>query len=91
MPVSTRITVVTDRGQTSVPAPLRRELSLGKGQRLLWEKTGERELRVIVLEDRSSPGAHAMRGFARRFRDEPRTTESWMAELREGETGNEDR
>ena len=30
-------------------------------------------------------GAKAMVGFARRFRKEPRTTASWMDELRDGE------
>ena len=30
-------------------------------------------------------GARAAIGFARRLRDEPRPTDDWMAELREGE------
>lgn len=30
-------------------------------------------------------GAMAMRGFARRFHAQPRTTDEWMAELRAGE------
>jgi hypothetical protein len=30
-------------------------------------------------------GAMAMLGFARRFRQQPRTTDEWMAELRAGE------
>lgn len=79
------ITVVTDRGQVSIPARLRRELALAKGQKLLWEKAGEREIRVIVLESPAPRGAEAMRGFARRFRLDPKTTAEWMAELREGE------
>ena len=87
MPATTKITVVTDRGQTSIPATLRRELSLSKGQRLLWEKTGERELRVLVLGEDQPRGARAMLGFARRFRPQPRTTEDWMSELRAGERG----
>ncbi len=86
MPASTEITVVTDRGQVSIPAHLRKELALTKGQRLLWQKTGQRELRVVVLEPSPPQGAQAMRGFARRFRSEPRTTGEWMAELREGES-----
>ena len=86
MPARTEITVVTDRGQVSIPAHLRRELSLSKGQRLLWKKTGERELRIVILESPAPGGAQAMRGFARRFRAEPRTTAEWMAELREGES-----
>ena len=86
MPGPTEITVVTDRGQVSIPAHLRKELALTKGQRLLWQKTGKRELKVVVLESPAPRGAQAMRGFARRFRTEARTTADWMAELREGES-----
>ncbi len=86
MPAPTEITVVTDRGQVSIPAHLRKELALRKGQRLLWQKTSQHELRVVVLEPPAPRGAQAMRGFARRFRTEPRTTGEWMAELREGES-----
>jgi AbrB family looped-hinge helix DNA binding protein len=79
------VTVVTDRGQVSIPAHLRRELSLNKGQRLVWEKVGDRELRVMVLEESVPRGLHAMLGFARRLHKEPRRTADWMRELREGE------
>ncbi len=85
MATSTEITVVTDRGQVSIPAHLRKKLSLTKGQRLLWERVGERELRVVVLESTTPRGAQAMRGFARRFRKNRRTTSEWMTELRAGE------
>lgn len=80
------VTKVTQRGQVSIPAELRKEMELDRGRRLLWERVSERELRVRVLSD-STParGAEAMRGFARRFRDTPRRTADWMTELREGE------
>ncbi len=84
MSAHSEITAVTDRGQVSIPAHLRKELLLTKGQRLLWKRVGERELRVVVLEPPQPRGAQAMRGFARRFRS-ARTTAEWMAELREGE------
>ncbi len=80
------VTVVTDRGQVSIPAHLRRELSLSKGQRLVWEKVGDRELRVLVLEEAVPRGPHAMLGFARRLHKEPKRTAEWMRELREGES-----
>lgn len=79
------ITVVTERGQVSIPARLRSALSLGKGQKLLWQKVSDHELRVTVVEEGRPVGARAMRGFARRFRPRPRRTADWMAELREGE------
>ena len=79
------ITVVTERGQVSIPARLRNALSLDKGKKLLWQKVSNRELRVTIVEEGSPVGARAMRGFARRFRPTPRRTSEWMAELREGE------
>lgn len=84
MPVPSNVSIVTERGQVSIPSQLRRELGLEKGQRLLWEKTGEREIRVVVLSDVEPRGAVAMLGFARRFRP-TRTSREWMSELREGE------
>lgn len=85
MPAPSRTSVVTDRGQVSIPAQLRKELSLVKGQRLLWERTGEREIRIVILPEPEPKGAVAMLGFAKRFRPSRRTSD-WMAELREGET-----
>ena len=79
------VTVVTDRGQVSIPALVRKELNLVKGRRLAWERVSGKELRVIVMEDEEPVGANAVRGFARRFREEPRSSSEWMAELREGE------
>lgn len=85
MPVPSKVSVVTERGQVSIPAQLRKELALAKGQRLLWEKIGEHEIRVTVLSEPEPRGAMAMLGFAKRFR-QTRLTEEWMKELREGET-----
>jgi bifunctional DNA-binding transcriptional regulator/antitoxin component of YhaV-PrlF toxin-antitoxin module len=85
MPAPSKISVVTERGQVSIPARLRKELSLVQGQRLLWEKVGEHEMRVTVLPEPEPHGAVAMLGFAKRFR-RTRRTRDWMAELREGET-----
>ena len=84
MPKPSNLSVVTDRGQVSIPASLRQELGIEKGQRLLWEKTGEHELRIVVLHEGAPLGAKAMLGFARRFR-QVRRTQDWMDELREGE------
>ena len=84
MPASSKVSVVTERGQVSIPAPLRKELRIEKGQRLRWEKAGEHEIRVLVLQDPEPPGAMAMLGFARKFRP-TRRTQDWMKELREGE------
>jgi bifunctional DNA-binding transcriptional regulator/antitoxin component of YhaV-PrlF toxin-antitoxin module len=85
MPNPSRISVVTERGQVSIPSQLRRDLALEKGRKLLWEQVGDCELRVVVLAETEPAGARAMLGFAKRFRA-ARPTEAWMAELREGET-----
>lgn len=85
MPQPSKVSVITERGQVSIPAHLRKELSLAKGQRLLWEKTGEREIRITVLSEPEPRGARAMLGFAKRFRP-TRRTKDWMEEIREGET-----
>jgi len=82
MNVKSEITVVTERGQTSIPAHLRKELGLAKGGRLAWEQVSEDEVRVRVI--RAKPDPVAMLGFASTYRHK-RSTAAWMAELRAGE------
>lgn len=84
--MKTMITMVTERGQISIPADIRRALGVRSGERLLWEPSGENECRVRRMPDEPIKGAMAMRGFAKRFR-EVRRTQDWMRELREGEAG----
>ena len=79
-------TVVTERGQVSIPASIRKELGLRTGQPLVWEKISDRECLVKVPRKKKPLGATAMLGFAARFRGEKgRRTATVMAELREGE------
>ena len=79
-------TVVTERGQVSIPASIRKELGLKTGQPLVWEKISDRECLIKVPRKKKPVGAIAMLGFAARFRGEKgRTTAEVMAELREGE------
>jgi AbrB family looped-hinge helix DNA binding protein len=85
MPSPSNVSVVTERGQVSIPSQLRRELGLEKGRKLLWEKLGEHEIRVVILPEVEPRGARAMLGFARRFRS-TRSTRDWMNDLRDGET-----
>jgi len=84
--MKTMITVVTERGQISIPAAVRRALGVSPGERLIWEPTGEHECQVRRLSRVPIRGAMAMRGYAKRFR-EVRRTEDWLRELREGERG----
>jgi AbrB family looped-hinge helix DNA binding protein len=79
-------TVVTERGQVSIPASIRKELGLRTGQPLVWEKISDRECLVKVQRKKKPLGATAMLGFAARFRGEKgRRTAKVMAELRAGE------
>jgi AbrB family looped-hinge helix DNA binding protein len=84
--VHKQTTVVTERGQVSIPAAIRKELGLKAGQPLIWEKISDRECLVRVPRKKKPVGAMAMIGFAARFRGERgRPTAEVMAELREGE------
>jgi AbrB family looped-hinge helix DNA binding protein len=83
MNVKTDTTVVTERGQTSIPAHLRKEMGLGKGKRLTWEKVSDEEIRIRVRPSTEADPA-AMLGFAKRFRHTRRTA-AWMSELRAGD------
>lgn len=76
---------LTERGQVSFPAALRRKMDLKAGQRLRWEAVSATELRVLV-EPEIEPDAEKALGFGARLRgDKPRRTAEWMRELRGGE------
>jgi len=77
-------TVITERGQVSVPAEIRKRMHLSTGKKVLWEMTSPTECKVSVVAERHCPGAVSMLGFAATFRS-TRRTKAWMAELREGE------
>ena len=80
------VTVVTERGQTSIPAKIRKQMNLKPGQKLRWQKVGDNECRVFHDCSEETPGPIAMLGFARKFNpQDARTTDEWMRELREGE------
>lgn len=75
---------LTERGQVSVPAALRRKMNLKPGQRLRWESISDREARVVV-ETKGPGGPLAALGYARKLGRKARRTDSWMKELRAGE------
>jgi AbrB family looped-hinge helix DNA binding protein len=76
---------LTERGQISVPASLRKAMGLRPGQRLRWERVSEREIRVAV-ESGPAPGPMSVLGYARKLRPGPiRPTSDWMRELREAD------
>ncbi len=80
-------TTLTERGQVSVPAEIRRALRAKPGQTLRWQVVSDHECRVVV-EPPTPLGAEAMRGFMKRVRRRrrwPKRTAGWMRLLREGE------
>ena len=75
---------LTERGQVSLPAALRRALRLRPGQKLRFEAISDHEFRVFTQREMVS-GPLSVLGYARRLRPNPRRTKDWMRELREGE------
>lgn len=82
------LTTLTERGQVSMPASLRKQLHLKAGQPLMWERISDDECRVRIVRH-SKPGERkSMRGFMKRFQTDsslPATTAGWMKLLREGD------
>jgi len=77
-------TMVTERGQVSIPAMVRKHLNLTSGQRVTWEPVSNHECRLRVATANPVPGATAMLGYAAKFRRVRRTSE-WMDDIRQGE------
>ena len=76
---------LTERGQISVPAALRKAMRLKPGQRLQFAPVSAHEFRVFTRND-TPAGPMAVLGYARRLGRTPaRRTSEWMAELRAGE------
>ena len=76
---------LTERGQISLPASLRKAMHLRPGQRLRFEAVSDHEFRVIAPQQKA-PGPLATLGYARKMSSSPRRTKDWMKELREGES-----
>lgn len=80
------ITTISERGQTSIPALIRRVLGLKAGQRLIWSKVSDREVRIVRAGPEECPGPTAALGYARKFiKDSSRTSDELLSEVREGE------
>ena len=79
-------TTITERGQVSIPAELRREMQLTPGKTVCWEKISETECRLRVeIQPDVRPDPVAAIGFAKRHGLPQHSTEEWMKILREGE------
>jgi bifunctional DNA-binding transcriptional regulator/antitoxin component of YhaV-PrlF toxin-antitoxin module len=79
------VTSLTERGQVSVPADIRRAAHLRPGQALRWEMVSDQEFRVYVTAEKEPRGIYAALGFAKAWNPTQRSTNEIMAELRAGE------
>ena len=80
-----QVCTLTERGQVSMPASLRRKMHLKPGQKLRWESISDTEVRIIVEPDQEADPLKAL-GFGAKFQNgKQRTTEEWMRETRAGE------
>lgn len=82
------ISTLTERGQVSFPASLRKKAGLKTGQKFRWNSISESEYRVTVVEEPpDKPDPFKAIGYARNkyHPEDTRTTDEIMAELREGE------
>ena len=77
---------ITERGQISIPAQIRREMHLEPGQVVVFERISATECRFTV-EPRlvTKPDPLAAIGFVQRHGLPVMTTEEWMSLLREAE------
>jgi AbrB family looped-hinge helix DNA binding protein len=79
-------TTITERGQVSIPARLRRDMHLVPGQTVVWEKVSETECRLIV-EPRPviRPDPFDALNFAKEHGLRQGRSDEVLADLREGE------
>lgn len=78
---------VSESGQVTVPAWLRREMNLEPGQTVLWEKVSDTECRLIVVpKETSPPDPLSALGFARQHGLKECSTDAWLKELWADET-----
>lgn len=83
--MKTDICHLTERGQVSFPAALRRQMQLKPGQRLRWEAVSANEARIFVEPDEKADPEKAL-GYGPRLRGgRARRTAEWIRELRAGE------
>ena len=82
-------TTITERGQVSIPAELRREMHLMPGQTVLWEKVSATECRLIIEPHAViKPDPFAALNFAKEHGLPHRRSDEVLKELRQGEEEN---
>lgn len=85
MPVTSDVTMLTDRGQLQVPAWVRERLALQPGQRFAWRVLPDGDLQVHVVRHDATARRAQWRAYARTTQGE-RTSDEILAEMREADT-----
>ena len=81
---------ITDRGQVSIPAQLRREMRLEAGQTVVWEKVSGTECRLLVLPPEPAlPDPIAALSFARQHGLKEGSSDDYLRNLRADESEEE--
>ena len=65
--MKTLVTTVTERGQVSIPADVRKTLHLEPGMKLVWQLISDHECREGTQKAADRPGAMAMRAMRSDF------------------------
>lgn len=84
MPVTSDITMLTDRGQIQVPAWVRERLALQPGQRFSWRVLPDGDLQVHVVRQEATARRAQWRAYARTTQGD-RTSDDILAEMREAD------
>lgn len=72
-------TVLTSKGQTTVPAPVRRKLGLRAGSRVEWREEGDR---VVLVPVSTSPPAEAIDRLRGLLKHKSRNSNAWLKKVR---------
>ena len=79
------VTKLTERGQVSMPAFIRKKMGLLPGRKIIWKYISQNEIRLLISE-RKPKQKGVMRGAMKKYQaGESGTTADWMRVLREGE------
>ena len=81
---------ITERGQVSIPAQLRREMHLEAGQTVVWEKVSATECRLLILSpEPNTPDPIAALSFARQHGLDEGSSDDYLRSLRADENEEE--
>ncbi|NLL82613.1 MAG: AbrB/MazE/SpoVT family DNA-binding domain-containing protein [Lentisphaerae bacterium] len=84
--MKTDVTVVTERGQISIPASVRKQMHIVPGTPIVWSVSDDCTCTITLARKLPVRGAKAMLGFAHTYMNNDLSSDQLLAELREGES-----